>query len=141
MRNLPQGIYCDTGGSVFNSEYISNKELRRLWQDLARRFDDTYKILQKYKYRTFDILISKDIDNNINIFDANYINNFLGKNIILKKDKIVLKTFIKNLEYASNMIKKAEEKGLKDELIKIFNKDMQKEFPYKNECWNGIKIS
>lgn len=139
IRNLVQGIYCDTGGSSFNSEFIKNKDLRKLWQGLARRFDETNKIFQKYKYRSFDNIITKDIDNNINIFDKNYINQLSWRYILSKKDKIVLKTLIKNLEYTAKMRENAKAKGLKEELIKIFNKDLQKEFPYKNECWNGME--
>ena len=138
-RNLVQGVCCDTGGSKFNSEFISNKELRKLWQGLAHRFDETNKIFSKYKYRLFDNVILKDIDNNVNIFDKNYISWLSLRYIISKKERNILTTFIKHLEYTANMRKVAETKGLKDELVTIFNKDLQQEFPYENECWNGME--
>ena len=139
MRNLVRGMYCDTGGSAFNADFIENKELRKLWQGLARRFDETNAIFQKYKYRSLDNIVSKDIDNNVNIFDKNYLKNLSWRYVLSKKDKIVLKTLIKNLNYASNMKKEAEAKGLTKELITIFNKDLRQEFPYRDECWNGLE--
>lgn len=136
-RNLVQGICCDIGGCVFNSEFINDKELKKLWQELARKFDEINSMLPKYT--SFDNIISRDIDNNVNIFNEHYIDWISWKYIISKKNKVVFKTLIKNLEYASNISKNAEAKGLKEELIKIFNKDLQNEFPYKDECWYGLE--
>ena len=137
-RNLVNGVFVDVGGSFFNPEYINNKNLKNIWQGVARRFDETNSLISARKYRWMDEAIVEDITCGIDIFDKDYVLDFNYCYILSKKEKSVFKKIVENLTYANKMVKKAEKDGVKSELVNILNKDMQEEFPYTEELWYGL---
>ena len=138
-RNFIKGVFIDVGGSFLNPEYIKDKKLRNLWQGCARRFDETNSLFRNYQIKRLDSVIVEDFKKNRNIFDKNYINFLSYRFTLTKKTKKDLRKFITNLNYANKMRKKAEEEGIKGELVKILNEDLKKECPYKTEVWYGLE--
>ena len=130
-RNTINGVYIDTGGSVLNENYIENKELRILWLELARVFDRLNGIFENYKYRRFDRLLVKDMNNGIDIFDKYYLERY----ILSPSQKRLISAILKNLKSAMKLKNKAKDKNLLASVRDIFDRDLQGEFPYLEEIW------
>lgn len=130
-RNTINGVFIDAGSSIINDKYIENKELRSLWLDFARVFDRTNKLFENYKYIKLDNLVAKDISNNIDIFDKNYLKRYL----LSPAQKRIISIILMNLKTTLKLKNKAEKTGMLDSVRNIFNKDLQEEFPYLEELW------
>ena len=133
-RNTINGVFVDAGACVINNDYIENKEVRYLCLELARTFDRANKIVENYNYRCIDSLIASDIKNNIDIFDKNYSQRYL----LSSSQKRAISVILKNLKTAQKFKNRAEQKGLSDSVISIFNKDLQEEFPYLKEVYGDF---